>query len=178
MMFDTFNRFIMAFKEDYEQDADRLEEYIDDDVRKYRNIIHDIKSSSGNIGAYSIERKAANLESAINIGNMQYAKENTHEFVSMLRRLFKDIGLYLDKINPEESQEKIMKDSVDRGQLKDMRSFLRDADIKSVKEIFIEIEKYEYSDADIEFLNALRMTVDAMDYEGASEIIDQYLNSK
>ena len=139
---------------------------------------HDIKSSSGNIGAYSIERKAANLESAINIGNMQYAKENTHEFVSMLRRLFKDIGLYLDKINPEESQEKIMKDSVDRGQLKDMRSFLRDADIKSVKEIFIEIEKYEYSDADIEFLNALRMTVDAMDYEGASEIIDQYLNSK
>ena len=37
-----------------------------------------------------------------------------------------------------------MKDSVDRGQLKDMRSFLRDADIKSVKEIFIEIEKYEY----------------------------------
>ena len=176
--FDTFNRFIMAFKEDYEQDADRLEEYIDDDVRKYRNIIHDIKSSSGNIGAYSIERKAANLESAINIGNMQYAKENTHEFVSMLRRLFKDIGLYLDKINPEESQEKIMKDSVDRGQLKDMRSFLRDADIKSVKEIFIEIEKYEYSDADIEFLNALRMTVDAMDYEGASEIIDQYLNSK
>ena len=176
--FDTFNRFIMAFKEDYEQDADRLEEYIDDDVRKYRNIIHDIKSSSGNIGAYSIERKAANLESAINIGNMQYAKENTHEFVSMLRRLFKDIGLYLDKINPEESQEKIMKDSVDRGQLKDMRSFLRDADIKSVKEIFIEIEKYEYSDADIEFLNALRMTVDEMDYEGASEIIDQYLNSK
>ena len=72
--FDTFNRFIAAFKEDYEKDVDRLEDFIDDDVRKYRNIIHDIKSSSGNIGAYSIERKAANLESAINIGNMQYAK--------------------------------------------------------------------------------------------------------
>lgn len=107
--FDTFNRFIAAFKEDYEPDVDRLEEYIDDDVRRYRNIIHDIKSSSGNIGAYSIERKAANLESAINIGNMQYAKENTHEFVSMLKRMFKDIGLYLAKINPVEQQEKTVR---------------------------------------------------------------------
>ncbi len=176
--FDTFNRFIAAFKEDYEPDVDRLEEYIDDDVRRYRNIIHDIKSSSGNIGAYSIERKAANLESAINIGNMQYAKENTHEFVSMLKRMFKDIGLYLAKINPVEQQEKTVRDAVDRGQLKDMRTFLRDADVGAVKEILAEIDRYEYNDADIEFLNALKMTVDAMDYEGASEIIDQYLNSK
>ena len=176
--FDTFNRFIAAFKEDYEKDVDRLEDFIDDDVRKYRNIIHDIKSSSGNIGAYSIERKAANLESAINIGNMQYAKENTHEFVLLLKRMFKDIGQYLEKINPNEQQEKSVKDSVDRSLLKDMRTFLREVDIASVKSIFGEIDRYEYGEIDVEFLNALRMTIDAMDYEGASEIIDQYLNSK
>ena len=67
---------------------------------------------------------------------------------------------------------------MERGQLKDMRTFLRDADVGAVKEILAEIDRYEYNDADIEFLNALKMTVDAMDYEGASEIIDQYLNSK
>ena len=104
------------------------------------------------------------------------------EFFYLLRlfakRMFKDIGLYLAKINPVEQQEKTVRDAVDRGQLKDMRTFLRDADVGAVKEILAEIDRYEYNDADIEFLNALKMTVDAMDYEGASEIIDQYLNSK
>ena len=52
-------------------------------------------------------------------------KENTHEFVLLLKRMFKDIGQYLEKINPGEQQDKPVKDSVDRSLLKDMRTFLR-----------------------------------------------------
>lgn len=175
--FDTFNRFIENFKDDYENETDKLEIYIDEDVRRYKSILHDIKSNSSNIGAYSIERKAANLESAINIGNMQYAKENTHEFVIMLNHMFNNITLYMSKVNQTDGQKKEAKESPDRQLLKDMRKHLKEADATSVKKIFAQIDMYTYSDGDTEFLNALKMTVDSMDYEGASDIIDQYLNS-
>lgn len=176
--FDTFNRFIKAYKEDYEKEVDRLSGYIDEDVRKYKAIVHDIKSSSTNIGAYMIERKAANLESSINIGNMQYAKDNTKEFVSMLKKMFKDIEKYMAKISRQDMPvEKEFKESVDRAKMKEMRAYLKEGQVQPVKQLMEEIDKYSYSELDTEFLTALQMTIDSMDYEGASEIIDQYLNS-
>jgi CheY-like chemotaxis protein len=175
--FDTFNRFIDAFKQDFEKEVPYLGDYLKEDVRKYRNIIHDIKSSSGNIGAFSVERKAANLEAALNIGNMQYARENTSGFVRLMKNMFKDIDKYLESINYYGPQEKEMLESPDRQLLKDMRTYLREGNKKLVDEIFIEINKYQYGEVATEFLSALTMTVEAMDYEGASEIIDQYLNS-
>ncbi len=175
--FDTFNRFIASFRDNYEEETDKLEIYIEEDVRKYRSILHEIKSNSGNIGAYSIERKAANLESAINIGNMQYAVENTHELVIMLKNMFKNITLYLDKINHTDGQKKEYRDGPDRQLLKDIRKSLKEADVPSIKSSISLIDRYLYSEGDTEFLNALCMTIDAMDYEGASDIIDQYLNS-
>jgi CheY-like chemotaxis protein len=175
--FDTFNRFIDSFKREYENEVAYLEDYLNEDARKYRNIIHDIKSSSGNIGAFAIERKAANLEAALNIGNMQYARENTREFTLLLENVFRDIGKYLESINYYVPEEKEVKESPDRKLLKDMRKYLREGDIKSVENIFAEINAYQYGDAATEFLAALTMTIESMDYEGASEIIDQYLNS-
>jgi ligand-binding sensor domain-containing protein/signal transduction histidine kinase/DNA-binding response OmpR family regulator len=175
--FDTFNRFLDSFKREYENEVAYLGDYLKEDVRRYRNIIHDIKSSSGNIGAFSIERKAANLEAALNIGNMQYARENTREFITLLNNVFKDIDKYLTSIEYYQPQEKEMKESPDRQLLKDMRTALREGDIKSVDAMFMELDKYNYGEVATEFLSALTMTVEAMDYEGASEIIDQYLNS-
>lgn len=176
--FDTFNKFVAAYKEDYEEAVAFLNEYIDDDVRKYRHIIHDIKSSSGNIGAFTVERKAANLESAINIGNMQYARENTKEFVSMMKGMFKSIEKYLASIYQEElPAEKEFKESINRAKMKEIRAYLKEGQAKPVKELMEDIERYTYNEIDTEFLTALKLTIEAMDYQGASEIIDQYLNS-
>lgn len=175
--FDVLNRLIAAFKQDYEKEVSMLDIYIEEDVRKYRNIIHDIRNNSGNIGAFSIERKAENLESAINIGNMQYARDNTGEFVMMLNDLFRNIERYINKIHPEEAPKKIMKDSVDRALLKEIRGCLKNAEKKKADRLLEEIKQYEYGENDTEFLKALFMTMEDMDYKGASEIIDQYLNS-
>ena len=177
--FDAFNKVIISYKKEYETELDLLERYIEEDVRRFRNIIHDIKSSSGNIAAFSVERKAANLESAINIGNMQYAKENIRDFVALMKDMFKDIDKYIAKINDIDTpDEKEFKENISRAKLKEMRAYMKDADPKPVKAILSEIERYDYPESDMEFLNALKMIIDDMDYQAGSEIIDQYLNSK
>ncbi|MGN0394223.1 MAG: two-component regulator propeller domain-containing protein [Coprococcus sp.] len=176
--FDNFNKFLVNYKVQYEEETYMLRDYIDDDVRKFRNVIHNIKSSSGNICAFTIERKAANLESAINIGNMQYARENTREFVALMKDMFKAVDIYISEIIHEEKPvQKEQKDSINRGKLKELRAYLKACELEPVQSLIADIDSYEYGDIDTEFFNALKMTIDAMDYEGASEIIDQYLNS-
>lgn len=177
--FDAFNKFIISYKKEYESETDMLERYIDEDVRHFRSVIHDIKSSSGNIAAYSVERKAANLESAVNIGNMQYVRENIKDFVALMKDMFKDMDEYIARINADdEPTEKEFRENINRAKLKEMRSYMKDGDEKSVKALLSEIEKYEYPETDNEFLKALKMILADMDYQAGSEIIDQYLNSK
>ena len=102
-------------------------------MRKYKKIIHDIKTSSANIGAYGIERKAANLESAINIGNQQYARDNTRDFIAMMNDFFKQIDKYMSKINHvEEPAEKEVRDGINKSKLKELRAFLRARDREPV----------------------------------------------
>ncbi len=176
--FDNFNTIIVNYKAQYEGDIMMLQDYIDDDVRKYKNVIHNVKSSSSNIGAFIVERKAANLLSAINIGNMQYAKDNTREFVSLMKDMFKAIDLYLSMIMPgDDNNHKEFSDSINRGKLKELRAYLRANEKGPVTDLVADLDSFEYGDIDTEFFNALKMTIESMDYEGASEIIDQYLNS-
>lgn len=177
--FKTFNTFVRNYKEDYQAEVQMLKSYIDDDVRRYKNIIHDIKSSSANIGAYGIERKAANLESAINIGNLQYARDNTRDFVALMRDFFKQIDLYLAKINHTQDVETVKesRDSINRSKLKELRAFLRAGDKEPVMSIMADVDRYTYGDIDTEFFTALKDFVASGDYETSSEMIDQYLNS-
>lgn len=177
--FDAFNKVIVSYKKEYETELNSLEQYIEDDVRHFRNVIHDIKSSSGNIAAFSVERKAANLESAINIGNLQYARENIKDFVALMKDMFKDIDRYIARINDQpEPEGKEFKDNINRAILKEMRAYMRDADEQPVKALLSEIEKYDYPESDMEFFTALKMIIADMDFQAGSEIIDQYLNSK
>ena len=176
--FGTFNTFIRNYREEYQSEVQLLKTYIDDDVRRYKNIIHDIKSSSANIGAYGIERKAANLESAINIGNQQYARENTRDFVALMNDFFKQIDLYMAKIgHSDKPLEKEQRDSINRSKLKELRAFLRAGDKAPVISLISDIDRYSYGDIDMEFLAALKEFVESGDYQTSSEMIDQYLNS-
>ncbi len=176
--FKTFNTFVRNYMEEYKDEVQMLRNYIDDDVRRYKNIIHDIKSSSANIGAYGIERKAANLESAINIGNQQYARDNTRDFIAMMNDFFKQIDKYMAKINHvEKVEEKEYRDGINKGKLKEMRAFLRAGDREPVESLISEIDRYQYGDIDTEFFTALKDYVASGDYQTSSEMIDQYLNS-
>ena len=177
--FRTFNTFVRNYKEEYQDEVQMLRTYIDDDVRRYKNIIHDIKSSSANIGAYGIERKAANLESAINIGNQQYARDNTRDFVAMMNDFFKQIEKYMSKINHEDVVvEKEYRDGINKGKLKEIRAFLRAGDREPVESLMSELDRYQYGDIDTEFFTALKEFVASGDYQTSSEMIDQYLNSQ
>ena len=176
--FRTFNTFVRNYRDEYREEVQQLRKYIDDDVRKYKNIIHDIKSSSANIGAYGIERKAANLESAINIGNQQYARDNTRDFIAMMNDFFKQIDKYMSKINHvEEPAEKEVRDGINKSKLKELRAFLRAGDREPVEDLIRDIDRYSYGDIDTEFFTALKEYVGTGDYQTSSEMIDQYLNS-
>ena len=176
--FRTFNTFIKNYRDEYQGEVQMLKTYVDDDVRKYRNIIHDIKSSSANIGAYGIERKAANLESAINIGNQQYARDNTRDFMAMMNDFFKQIDKYMSRINHvADTDEKEFRDAINKGKLKELRAFLRANDRSPVESLISDIDRYSYGDIDTEFLTALKDYVSSGDYQTSSEMIDQYLNS-
>ena len=177
--FRTFNTFVRNYKEEYQEEVQMLRTYIDDDVRRYKNIIHDIKSSSANLGAYGIERKAANLESAINIGNQQYARDNTRDFVAMMNDFFKQIDKYMAKINHViKPEEKEYRDGINKGKLKELRAFLRAGDREPVESLVSELDRYQYGDIDTEFFTALKEFVASGDYQTSSEMIDQYLNSQ
>ena len=176
--FQTFNMFLRSYRDEYREEVQMLRKYIDDDVRRYKNIIHDIKSSSANISAYGIERKAANLEAAINIGNQQYAKDNTRDFVAIMNDFFKQIDKYMARIeHTEETAEKEFKEGINKGKLKELRAFLRAGDREPVEGIMRDIDRYQYGDIDTEFLTALREYLNMGDYQTSSEMIDQYLNS-
>ena len=176
--FQTFNMFLRSYRDEYREEVQMLRTYIDDDVRRYKNIIHDIKSSSANISAYGIERKAANLEAAINIGNQQYAKDNTRDFVAMMNDFFKQIDKYMARIeHKDEAAEKEFKEGINKGKLKELRAFLRAGDREPVEGIMRDIDRYQYGDIDTEFLTALREYLNMGDYQTSSEMIDQYLNS-
>lgn len=177
--FNTFNTFVKNYRDEYRDEVKHLKEYVDDDVRRYKNIIHDIKSSSANIGAYGIERKAANLESAINIGNQQYARDNTRDFIGIMNDFFKQIDKYLAKINHVDDVETVKesRDAINKGKLKELRAFLRAGDIEPVRSLIADIDRYTYGDVDTEFFTALKDFVASGDYGTSSEMIDQYLNS-
>lgn len=177
--FKTFNTFVKNYRDEYEPEVQQLKAYIDDDVRRYKNVIHDIKSSSANIGAYVIERKAANLESAINIGNQQYARDNTRDFVGIMNDFFRQIDRYLSRINHTEDKTAVKesRDGINRGKLKELRAFLRAGDREPVESIMADMDRYTYGDIDTEFFTALKDFVASGDYETSSEMIDQYLNS-
>ena len=178
--FQTFNMFLRSYRDEYRDEVQMLRTYIDDDVRRYKNIIHDIKSSSANISAYGIERKAANLESAINIGNQQYAKDNTRDFVAIMNDFFKQIDKYMARIehtDETEAVEKEFNEGINKGKLKELRALLRAGDREPVEGIMRDIDRYQYGDIDTEFLTALREYLNMGDYQTSSEMIDQYLNS-
>lgn len=176
--FRTFNTFIRNYRDEYQSEVQQLRRYIDDDVRKYKNIIHDIKSSSANIGAYGIERKAANLESAINIGNLQYARDNTRDFMAMMNDFFKQIDKYMARINHvDRPQEKEQRAGINKSKLKELRAFLRAGDRGPVESLIRDIDRYSYGDIDTEFFAALKEYVGSGDYQTSSDMIDQYLNS-
>ena len=148
-------------------------------MRHFRGLLHDIKSSSANIGAYNIEQKAFNIESAINIGNLQYARLHIHELVSPMKELLVNINNYLVKIKGEqEKTERIHLEEIPKEMLKDMKRFLSAGDVDNGLKVLENIEAYDYGEEDREFLEALKMTLQSMDYPGVADIIDQYLNSK
>ncbi len=192
--FDTFNHYVESFKKDNQESFLRLGDYVDTDIRTYKNLIHQIRVNGANLGANGIVRKAGNLESAINIGNLEYAKDNTPELVSMLEDLFNDIGLYLSRIKgadgdvsesptevPSPDTQETSADAtpvaVDTVKLRQIRAMFRDEKLAEGKATFAEMMEATYDAMDADFMAALSMTITSMDYAGACEIIDQYLNS-
>ena len=96
-----------------------------------------------------------------------------------MKELLVNINNYLVKIKGEqEKTERIHLEEIPKEMLKDMKRFLSAGDIDNGLKVLENIEAYDYGEDDREFLEALKMTLQSMDYPGVADIIDQYLNSK
>ena len=96
---DVYNKIVSSF---YSRNKDAEEELMvkfDSDYRGFRNRIHGIRTSSGNVGAEDILQMSSTIEAAVNIGNKVYVRDNLKKFLDKLKETVQAIGEYLEFID-------------------------------------------------------------------------------
>lgn len=96
---DVYNKLLTAFYNQNTVQISQLEEAFGKSLRDFRNRIHNIKNNAVNIGAEGLAQDASTLESAINIGNRTYVKNNLNAFIRYLKKVVDEVGVYLDYVD-------------------------------------------------------------------------------
>ncbi|SEF48331.1 Signal transduction histidine kinase [Eubacterium ruminantium] len=92
---DVYNKILSSFYSRNKNVQEELRIKFESDYRNFRNRIHGIRTSSGNIGAVNIANMASTLESAVNIGNKTYVRDNLDSFLLSMQEIVYAIGDYL-----------------------------------------------------------------------------------
>jgi CheY-like chemotaxis protein/HPt (histidine-containing phosphotransfer) domain-containing protein len=94
------------------------------DIPLYTTYVHAMKSASASVGAGGLSQTAAALESAGQMGNVDYLKENTDIFISELETLLGGINYFL-KTHRENGRN--ANEQYDAGVFKDRLTALKEA---------------------------------------------------
>lgn len=92
---DVYNKMITSFYSRNKNVREELRIKFEADYRGFRNRMHGIRTSSGNIGAVSIASVASTFEAAINIGNKSYVSDNLDGFLESMQEIVDTIGEYI-----------------------------------------------------------------------------------
>ncbi len=200
---EVYNKVLTAFYNQNEGQPNELPGIFAESLRGFRNRIHNIRNGAINIGASSLANEATKLESAINIGNRTYVRNNLTSFTVYLKKVVTMVGEYLDfvdrikglsdeeydKLLKAESAEEVktdeqpentgsIKEVIDRKYLDSMDLSAKKRDDSKIRKRLKDIKSFKYGPDDEEFIDALSAAVKERDYETISELIVTYLSLK
>ncbi len=97
---EVYNRILSTFYNQNQQASLELREKFSGNYRAFRTRIHSIRNGAQNIGATQLINCIARIDSAINIGNKNYVRDNLPELLTHLEEVMEAIGIYLAAILP------------------------------------------------------------------------------
>lgn len=151
-----------------------------EDIATYIVEVHALKSSSKQIGALSLSKKAEYLESAGNHHDISIIHELTDEMLLEYHNLQLSLAPYFPDISKDSQGEQETSGSgrVGKKRLRELMNKMQDAieelDLDQMEEAVDELYKYQYSETDMDRLEKLAELVQDMDIDGCSAIIEEW----
>lgn len=216
---DVYNKLVSSFYSRNMNAGEELRIKFESDYRSFRNRIHGIRTSSGNIGADDILSMASTLEAAVNIGNKNYVRDNLSVFLEKLQETVAAIGEYLVFIDankgitdaefaeqvseeagygdaaraeegtsgtenmPEEADDTEeaagnVSETIDQEILLEIGRKASVGDGVGIIDDYDKLCGVTYTGENIDFMNALRESIEDEDYAAIAEMVDTYINLK
>jgi HPt (histidine-containing phosphotransfer) domain-containing protein len=196
---DVYNKMITSFYSRNKNVREELRIKFEADYRGFRNRMHGIRTSSGNIGADEILTMSSTIEAAVNIGNKTYVRDNLPYFLEKLQETVVAIGEYLEFIDankgmtdaefaeqasPEANDnnaaaaDAAIAETIDQDILRDIGQKAAVGDSDGIIEDYEKLCNFTYAGENIDFMNALRESIENGDYAAISEMVDTYINLK
>ncbi len=196
---DVYNKLVSSFYSRNKDAGEELSTRFKTDYRGFRNRIHGIRTSSGNIGADEILTMSSTIEAAVNIGNKTYVRDNLPYFLEKLQETVVAIGEYLEFIDankgmtdaefaeqasPEANDNNVaaadaaIAETIDQDILRDIGQKAAVGDSDGIIEDYEKLCNFTYAGENIDFMNALRESIENGDYAAISEMVDTYINLK
>ena len=149
------------------EEIDRL--YREGDIENYTIKVHALKSSARIIGAGKLSRLAEELENAGKKNDVDYIKEHTNKLLSMYRSL--DCGLAA--FDEEHKELPYIESDVLEEAYQTIIEIAKSMDYGLMTEILDELKNYNKSEADKENIRKMEKMLNALDWEGISEIASE-----
>ncbi len=98
---DVYNKILFSFYNTNLNEEELLSGMLKHDFRSFRIRIHNIKTGSINIGATELSKIAGRVESAVNIGNREYAENNLNHLIREMKKVMEALYIYLSFVENE-----------------------------------------------------------------------------
>ena len=199
---EVYNRILSTFYNQNQNAPEELKIKFSKNYRTFRARVHNIRTGAQNIGASELVSLISRIDSAINIGNKGYVRDNLTALLSMLDRVLDAIANYLEfaagqqgitdeeyaamasekpaekSVEEEKEPEPELKDQIDSVTLKKMRDAAISGDSATLASELERIRKDRYGNEDTEFIQALTEQVEEGNMEAILDMIGTYVELK
>ncbi|MBQ9871527.1 MAG: response regulator [Eubacterium sp.] len=93
---EVYNRILSTFYNQNQNSPEELQVKFSKNYRTFRTRIHNIRTGAQNIGAVELVNHISRIDSAINIGNKNYVRDNLPSLLDMLNTILDAIAVYLE----------------------------------------------------------------------------------
>lgn len=166
---EVFNKLVTVFYNQNITTIAELEKRFPKDIRGFKVKIHSLKTGSANIGAQELSQEAGKIETAINIGNREYTKENLGKLLQCLKQLLECLAeyiLYVENLNgATKEKEDFMTQTVEEKDYTPTDS--SDSDDDKQEQLLVEA-----GSVDLDMLEDIKYAALDGDYKMASEYLD------
>ena len=185
---EVYNRILSTFYSQNQNAEEELKEKFSDNYRSFRSRIHNIRNGAQNVGAIELQNHIQRIDSAINIGNKGYVRDNLPMLLTLLGDVLKAIRVYLDQtteqrtvaeqVDRQKEKKPEKRSQIDFAILDAMLEAAEQGDPEALKDGLAEISFDIYENEDTEFLQVLKETVEKQDMAGVTDLIGTYKELK